>query len=465
MRVRLKNKILLWKTNALARTIYLRTLQAQLKWRDLRIANLELEVARLKQITQPVVVANHTYPLQLIALAVFIVVHAKGSLRCAAKTVGYFSQMMGWNYALPNHTTVRRWVLRCGLYLLEHSTVKSGNYVGIIDESIQVGKEKLLLFLGVRLSENYSHAAPLTMADTEVLGMEVQKSWDGQQIAGFIAQRLAHHQGIQIKYMINDRGKNLLAALRILNIAHVSDCSHMLMNAVKKLFSQDKALGELCSKISQLRQRYLLADWGFLLPQRLREKDRFLHIFTLLDWVDRIDAYWNNLSATQRIPLAFLKLSKPLLRCLRQVRDIIAMTAQLLKSAGLSPISRQLWEVKLSQYRKGKKMTKQADNLVQYITTYFDQHQQLILDHQRLLCCSDIIESTFGHYKNKGGMAVISGDVLSLTLLRQPITCSFIQQALTTTHWQDIETWQQRFICDNRYSLLRRMNRELKSVA
>jgi transposase-like protein len=465
MRVRLKNKILLWKTNALGRTIYLRTLQAQLKRRDLRIANLELEVARLKQITQPVVVANHIYPAQLIALAVFIVVHGKGSLRCAEKTVGYVSQMMGWEYAQPSHTTVRHWVLRCGLYLLEHTKAKSGTYVAIIDESIQVGKEKLLLLLGVKLSEDHSHSAPLTMAETEVLGMEVQQSWNSQEIADFITQRLGHHKDIVIKYIISDRGTNLLAALRILDITHVSDCSHMLMNAIKKLFCDDKALSKLCSQISQLRQYYLLTDLGFLLPPTLRNKDRFLQIFTLVDWADRIDSYWNNLSRTQRRPLGFLKQFEPLLRCLRQVRDLIAMTAKILKSAGLSPISRQLWESNLSQYRKGKKMTKQALALIESIRSYFDQHQQLILDHQRLLCCSDVIESSFGHYKNKGGMAVISADVLGLTLLRQPITCSFIQEALATVHRQDVEIWQQRFTCDNRYSLLRRMNQELKTVA
>jgi len=436
-----------------------------LRRRNIRIASLESEVALLKQITQPIVVANHSYPAQLIALAVFIVVHANGSLRGAAKTIGYVSQMLGWDYGQPSHTTIRRWVLRSGLYLLEHGKAKSGNYVGIIDESIQIGKEKLLLFLGVKLSDNHSLAAPLKIADTEVLGMEVQQSWKSEEVSDFIADRLAHHQDIQIKYMISDKGTNLLAALRTLGIAHVSDCSHMLMNIVKKLFCEDKALSEFCSQVGSLRRRYLLTDLGFLLPSTLRDKDRFLRIFTLVDWADRIDGYWNKLSSVQRSPLAFVKQSKSLLRCLRQIRDITAMTAKILKSAGLSSVSHQVWQIKLSQYRKGKRMTKQARRLIEGIQTYFHQHQQLSIDHQRLICCSDIIESTFGHYKNKGGMPVISADVLALTLLRQNINCSFVQKALATVHQQDVEDWQQRFTCDNRYSLLRRMNQELKSVA
>lgn len=465
MGVQLKNRILSWKNNALGKTNCLRLQRAQLRRRDRQIIKLKQEIWRLKQITEPVVVANHSYPAQLIALAVFIVVHANGSLRGAAKTIAYVSRMMGWDYGQPSHTTIRRWVLRSGLYLLEYGKAKSGDYVGIIDESIQIGKEKLLLFLGVRLSPDQSLAAPLTMADTEVLGMEVQQSWTGEEVSDFIADRLAHHQGIELKYMISDKGTNLLAALRTLGMVHVSDCSHMLMNIVKKLFNEEKSLSEFCSQISGLRQRYLLTDLGFLLPSTLRDKDRFLRIFTLIDWADRIDSYWNNLSPGQRSPLAFVKQSTPLLRCLRQIRDITAMTAKLLKSAGLSTISYQIWKAKLSQYRKGKRMTTQARKLIEAIQNYFDQHQQLLTQHQRLLCCSDIIESTFGHYKNKGGMPVISADVLGLTLLRQDISCSFIQKALETVRQQDVEDWEQRFTCDNRYSLIKRMNQELKSVA
>lgn len=465
MGVQLKNKILFWKNNALGKTKRRRLLEAKLKRRNLQLARLEAEVVKLRQITEPIVVSNHCYPAQLIALAIFIVVHANGSLRGAAKTIGFVSRMLGWNYGQPSHTTIRRWVLRSGLYLLEHGNAKSGSYVGIIDESIQIGKEKLLLFLGVKLSDNHSLAAPLRIADTEVLGMEVQRSWKSEEVSDFIAGRLAHHQGIQIKYMISDKGTNLLAALRTLSIAHVSDCSHILMNIVKKLFSEDKALSEFCSQVSNLRRRYLLTDLGFLLPPTLRDKDRFLRIFTLLDWVDRIDSYWNKLSRVQRRPLAFIKQSKSLLRCIRQIRDITAMTTKILKSAGLSPISHQVWQIKLNEYRKGKRMTKQAHRLIEAIQTYFDQHQQLTTHHQRLLCCSDVIESTFGHYKNKGGMAVISADVLALTLLRQNITCSFVQKAFATVHQPDVDDWHQRFTCDNRYSLIRRMNQELKSVA
>jgi hypothetical protein len=108
---------------------------------------LEAKLAELKFSTSPVPVKNHTYPAQLIALAVFMVVHGKSSLRCAAKTIGFVAQLLGWAYREPGHTVVRRWVLRCGLWQLNYSTDKVRNYVAILNESIQIGREKLLPLL------------------------------------------------------------------------------------------------------------------------------------------------------------------------------------------------------------------------------------------------------------------------------------------------------------------------------
>lgn len=465
MRARLKAKLLCWKSKSLAATKQRRLLMSRLRRSQQRIKELEDEVARLKELTAPIPVANHVYPAQLIALAVFIVVQAKGSLRCAAKSVGFVAQMMGWSYDCPSHVTVRRWVLRCGLYLLDHAKDKTGDYVGIIDESIQIGREKMLLLLGVKLAEDRSHCAPLTMADVEVLGVEVQQSWTGEGVAGFIEKRLAHHDQINLKYVISDRGTNLLKALRSLGLCMVSDCTHLMMNVVKKLFGQHESLSELAGQIGQFRRRYTLTDLGFLLPPSLRDKDRFLRVLTIVDWVDRIDSYWKKLSTEQRHALAFLRKARPLIRSLRQIKALIAITSQVLKCAGLSLHSRQTWEARVAEFRQGKRLTKPARYFIQAVAKYFDDHQELIRLHQRLLCCSDIIESSFGRYKNKGGPAVISADVLSIALYNQPLTTGFVQTALANVNRYDVQAWQQRYTCDNRYSLLRRMNRELKSVA
>ena len=465
MRTRLKVKVQRWKNKALAATKRRRLLQAKLKRSQNRVAKLEAELRQHKAARAPLPVPGHTYPAQLIALAVFIVVHANGSLRCAAKTVGFVAKLMGWPHGTPSHTSVRRWVARCGLYQLEHAAHKAGEYVAILDESIQIGREKLLLMLGVKIEDSRSHSAPLTGADVEVLGVEVQQSWTGEDIADFIRRNLTRLPEINISYFITDGGNNLAKALRILRFDAVSDCTHVMMNAVKKLLKDDAVLSQLCAEIGQLRRKLMLTAEGYLLPPSLRDKDRFLRIFSIVQWVNRIDAMWQKLPQSSRDKLHFIQPAQPRVQCMGQLKTLVEITASVLKGAGLSTVSLARWEQHISDYTAKNELTGEAQAFIQTIRNYFASHASLAKKYGRLLCCSDIIESTFGRYKNKGGTPVISADVLAIPLYATDISPQLILKALSTVPYNAVDHWEQHHTCDNRYSLVRRMNQELKSVA
>jgi len=465
MRARLKAKVKRWKITALATTKRYRLLQAKLKRSQNRVAKLESEVNRLKAASAPLPVPGHTYPAQLIALAVFIVVQANGSLRCAAKTVGFVARLLGWHYDIPSHSSVRRWVLRCGLYQLQQTTDKAGHYVAILDESIQIGREKLLLMLGVKIQDNQSRCAPLTGSDIEVLGLEVQQSWTGESIAEFIRRNLTRLPQVKISYFITDGGTNLGKALKILGLDVVGDCTHVMMNAVKKLLKDDTVLSQLCADIGQLRRQLMLTAEGYLLPPTLRDKDRFLRIFTIVHWVERIDSIWLKLPQSSRQKLSFIQPARTRIACMAQLKDLVRITAGVLKGAGMSTVSLKKWEQQIDNYAAKNNLSDQAQTFIQTLRDYLAKHRELIEKHQRLLCCSDIIESTFGRYKNKGGTPVISADVLAVALFNADICPQLILNALSTVPHKAVHQWEQIHTCDNRYSLVRRMNRELKSVA
>ncbi len=103
MRARSKAKRSQWNIKSVTQTRKNRYLQAQLYRSRHRESKLEAQLQQLRQLTQPQHIAGHVYPAQMVATAVFIVVFASGSLRCAAKTSGFVSQLMGWDYGEPSH--------------------------------------------------------------------------------------------------------------------------------------------------------------------------------------------------------------------------------------------------------------------------------------------------------------------------------------------------------------------------
>lgn len=329
-------------------------LTARLWQRDDQISRLSDQLRQLQLRYEPRPLAGHTYPLQTIALAIFIRVHANGSLRCAAKTVGFVAQLMGWSYSAPVHATVDNWVRRLGLFELRGGAAKHGEYLTIIDESIQIGCEKVLLVLGVKLPADRSHAAALRFDEVEVLGLQVAQSWKADQVQDFITEQLDHHNGIELAYAVCDGGTHLNKALCAIGLPVIADCSHKLMNGLKKLLANSAALGRLTKFMGQYRRKYILSQNSHLCPPILWDKDRFLRLFTVVDWVDRLQGGWSELTSTQRQQLEYLCSPnvQHLLRELRQLRTLVAAVSKILKSRGMSVYSHRVWQSEVAEYEQ-----------------------------------------------------------------------------------------------------------------
>ena len=375
------------------------------------------------------------------------------------------AHLLGWKYGTPSHSSVRRWVLRLGLYQLEYATERVGDYIGLLDESIQIGREKLLLLLGLKYDPDLKWGKPLTGDDVVVLGMEVQQSWTGKLVAGFLRRNLARMPRLKLLYCITDGGTNLSKALKILKLDAVGDCTHIMMNAVKKVLADDPALSLLSANIGQLRRKLMLTAEGFLLPPTLRDKDRFLRIFTIVHRVERIDSIWAELPQSSRDKLHFINEARTRVQCMKQLKTLVELTAGILKGAGLSTASRQKWEQAITGFTKKYGLNEESKTFISKVRQFFIDHEALIAKYQRLVCCTDIVESTFGRYKNKGGTPTISAHVLSIALYGVNFSPGLVQKALSCVSYQAVHDWETRYVCENRYGLVRRMNRELKSDA
>jgi hypothetical protein len=99
-------------------------------------------------------------------------VETSAGFRCVAASIKIFSYYFGINSM--SFTTVRRWLLCYGYYLLTKPKPKrSGDWVFINDFSVQLSKEKCLLILGVSLEQMRKTGFNLTHKDVEVLDIVV----------------------------------------------------------------------------------------------------------------------------------------------------------------------------------------------------------------------------------------------------------------------------------------------------
>ena len=82
------------------------------------------------------------------------------SFRALALNTVIITESLRLETKSPTHTTILNWVHKLGYYQLMIKKEKGDDWIIMIDESIQIGREKILLILGIR-EKDIDFARPL----------------------------------------------------------------------------------------------------------------------------------------------------------------------------------------------------------------------------------------------------------------------------------------------------------------
>ncbi len=141
------------------------------------------------------------------------------------------------------------------------------------------------------------------------------------------------------------------------------------------------------------------------------------------------------------------------------IMSVVQEISIILKNEGLSKQTKSRCSSLLNNCKKGKlKIFKEY--MLNYLSEYTKQ-----ISHRKeiLLCCSDIIESTFGRYKNELSKNPMSG-ITDLVLITPALTSSLsgdtVRAAIDKCRVKDIEVWKKNNLCN---SLLAKRKMEFKN--
>jgi len=345
-------------------------------------------------------VRNHSYDFFTMNLCLELKQVGQLSLRSCLAVLGVVLKTFCLELKLPCINTIRNWENKQGYYNLHLPCTNQDDYVLIADESYCIGSQTLLLFLGVNLS-NYDFTSSLDFSDVELLGLSVGASWDGEAISQEI-EAIQLNRSYKLKYCCSDGGGNLRKAFRLKELERVADCTHYFSKLIEKRYKTDDLFQSFIKACALLnRQNYMGQDTG-ICPPKLRGKSRFLNLYTLAKWGKTNLDFLKKLSACQATAqeqriydkLLWLQDYKDLIKTLNLLVNKLEAIFKVLKTKGLtSQTANELKQIVASKqvpefFKKGTE-------------EYIEEHQALILTEQQLICCSDIIESHFGKFKNQ----------------------------------------------------------------
>lgn len=335
---------------------------------------------------------NHTYPVFLIHLALAIKLGTSASFRSISKIVALVSIYLDLNLKSPCHVSILIWMKKVGIYKLAQTNEK-GDWVLIIDESVEFGHDKLLVLLGIQ-EKDIGFDRPLQYEDLSCLKVIASNSWKGEEIKK-VMDGLSEEIG-KIKYVVADMGNSIKRALKLSGIVHVEDITHKISWIIKELYDEDEQFKAYTKKLAQMRGALALSKVSHLLPPQQRVNSRFMNLVPIFEWgsAGLKSLSSGDISGEEKNQFMFLKDHEDLIAETNQLLGKANTIQGIIKHEGLSSATKKR-SLDVFDEKEPLRIERFKLMIDAYMTDMLDKMEGT----PKLLCTSDIIESSFGKYK------------------------------------------------------------------
>lgn len=344
----------------------------------------------------------------------------------------------------PTHTTLLNWIHKIGFYKLNKIKEKANDWIIILDESIQLGRDKVLVIFGIRECD-IDFTRPLNFKDLVPLREISKINWSGELIRDIIFD-LRDEVG-DILYAVGDYGSDLKKGLKLLGIKHVHDITHKIALILEKIFNENNEYKKITTKMSEMRSKLSQSNIAHLIPPKQRKKSRYQNIKIISDWCIKILRFMgNDEEKTTEIleNLDWIFSYKSFIIELAGINNVICEVEKIVKHQGLS-----LLTINQCCFTLNKLTTDLGLVIKNELEIYFKETMEQCPNNKNILITSDIIESAFGKYKNYvscNPMAGITNLVLCIAAFTSSLEENEIKIALESTTMEDIKKWSSEFI-------------------
>ena len=396
-----------------------------------------------------------------------------------------------FDFPTPCYTIVSEWAKKIGFYIYNLPKDKNIDRIWIVDISIQIGRDKLLMILGIDTSKikDYNkymrggkggkNRLKIGFKDVEVLHMVVIKSTAHEFILKEL-EAVAKKCGLP-SFILSDEGSDLAKGIRIfiennLGIEHLHDISHKLSNILKSVLEKNIKWKEFCEVVTNIKQKLKLSEIAEICPPKFRQKVRYLNVRDPIAWaVMMLNMNLKKLNAQQKIK--FNEYIKEPLESFRsdivqwkEYTDFITFVETEIKHNGLTR-GNEFKNIKstseiLANYLKDRVISK-TGTIHDRILEFVKSQEAKLSPGESMIASSDIIESLFGKWKSmvsEDSMAGITDMILLLPLLTVNLTEGLVIKALEDTPIQKIENWNKENLGTTmyakRHAILRKKTRK-----
>lgn len=414
-----------------------------------------------------------SYCLGVISHSLTLVLRAAVSLRATAAIFAYMPQLsLDPQGDLPTPGAIQMWLLRLGLDAIKRHKEQAEDWAWLVDHTVQIGKTKCLLIVGIRLSKWRQLGGEVAHHDLEVIMLEPVEKSDGATVCRQLREA-ARKTGLP-RMIASDHGTDIKQGVAAFQqqYPHVSSCydiAHKVALLLKKTLEGDSRWVEFTRQCGLAKARLQQTRLAHLIPPSPQPKARYMNADRQVDWGRRVlqlldrqetgsmdatgssdttDDSLADAQATGVLPadlqekLGWVRSFAEPLGSWSKLMDIAASSRHCVRRQGYHADAAEQLRGELSQHQ-GDEL---GDNLIDQVCAFVSEQSASAKPGERLLGSTEILESLIGTGKrlegqqSKGGFTKM---VLSMAAATVVPTIEHLSTALDRTSTKHVLQWGQ----------------------
>jgi uncharacterized coiled-coil protein SlyX len=398
-------------------------------------------------------IGAHGYGARMISLAVNVA--RSVGLRGAERVLRLVFEWFGIEQETPTRTSIRNWLQRLGIAEMQQPLMPNEDLVVMLDHSNQIGTEKVLVALAVNASALPEPGKALNHEDVRVLEVKPGSQWKTANMEQEY-EELADHYGAPRAVLVDGAaelrdGAKCLENRRSDTIV-LRDFKHYAANVMKSLIGNDQRFQEVGGKIGTTRSAIQQTELAHLTPPSPKQKARFMNLAATIRWMTMIAWLLKTPDAKAREGISAERMQDKLgwvehyaddIAVWRECQDVVSASLTFINEQYLFKGAANALRSVIGDALEHDKSKDLAKRLVDFV---HDAEQQLRAG-ERLPMSTEILESTFGLYKqlerqhSKSGFTSL---LACLPALLKPTTPEAVREAFQRVSAKDVKVWVQK---------------------
>jgi hypothetical protein len=247
---------------------------------------------------------DHEYSIAAITTAVSIYLKGAVSFHACSRIIACLQSQLVEFPRVPSNNSIQSWVLRIGLFQLTKAKQWADDWVVILDHTCQLGNQKCLIILGIRLSHWQTLDRELTFEDLTVLMIRVVERSTGLLVQSQLREVQAEIGPIAA--ILSDQGSDLVNGSQLFaqspseepqlfDVDHVAlpeqpkplvlkDFSHASSHIFKGYLEADPQWGAFIGECGKTQPKVKQTVMGALAPPTQKVKGRYMNIGEIISW-------------------------------------------------------------------------------------------------------------------------------------------------------------------------------------